>query len=82
MNGVRCQMRVVYNVMSERWSFDLWVNDALMLAGRRIVTGCDLIGAFAFGIGKIVAASGEGDALEPNRDNLPAGRVRLFHIAD
>jgi hypothetical protein len=82
MNGKRCQIRIVYNVMSQRWSFDLWVNDALVLTGRRIVTGCDLVEAFAFGIGRIVAAAWEGEGLAPDRQNLPAGRVRLFHIAD
>jgi hypothetical protein len=82
LNGRRCQIRVVYNAWSDRWSFDLWVNDVLVLVGRRIVTGCDLIGAFAFGVGKIVCAAWEAGGLAPDRASLPAGRVRLFHIAD
>ncbi len=80
MNGRRVQMRLVYNVKADRWSFDLWVDDVAVLKGRRIVTGCDLVGAFAFGIGQIVAAPWEDAALSPDRQTLPAGRVRLINI--
>jgi hypothetical protein len=81
LNGKRCRLRLDYNTRADRWSFALWVNDVLVLSGRRIVTGCDLVGAFDFGVGQIVAASWDNGATDPDRRNLPSGRVRLFSIA-
>ena len=82
LNGKRCQFRLIYNDTIDRWSFWLWISDELKLVGRRIVAGADLVGAFSFGIGRIVCAPWSEDGLLPNRENLPSGRVRLFQIQE
>lgn len=80
LNDKRCQFRVVFNETSNRWSFDLWINDILVLTGRRIVTGVDLVRAFAFDIGAVFAFSWGAEGIAPDRVNLPAGRVKLIQV--
>ena len=80
LNNQRVTMRVRYNPISDRWSFDLSIDDEPVLHGRRIVTGVDLLAAFDFGIGAIFAHS-ETDA-EPNRDNLINGTVTLYQASE
>lgn len=81
LNGRRVTIRLRYNVTTDRWSFNLSIDDVPVLHGRRIVLGVDLLAAFNFGIGAIFAYA-DNPAAEPNRDNLPAGVVRLFHGDD
>lgn len=81
LNGRRCEFDLAYNPTTQRWSFDLRVDDTLVLAGRRIVTGIDLLQPFDFGIGRLIAWPMEKGA-EPGRTELPSGRVRLFNVVD
>lgn len=73
----RVTLRLRYNRTTDRWSFDLSIDDLPVLHGRRIVTGIDLLRPFQFGIGVIFAASILQGA-EPGRDELPNGSVALF----
>lgn len=80
INNKRVTIRLRYNVTADRWTFDLSIDDAPVLHGRRIVTGADLVAPFDFGIGAIFAyAISDRDA--PGRAELPAGRVRLFQAS-
>lgn len=81
LNGRRVTIRLRYNVMTDRWSFDLSIDDLPVLHGRRIVTGIDLLEPFQFGIGMIVAAPIKQGSL-PDRDDLPNGNVKLFHLME
>ncbi len=81
IDGRRITLRVRYNPSSDRWSFDLSIDDKPVLQGRRIVTGIDLLAPFDFGLGVIFAASVT-EGAEPDRSALPAGTVRLFHATD
>lgn len=75
--GRRVTFTLWYNQVSERWSFDLAVDGAPVLHGRRIVTGVDLIAPFNLGLGIIFAWS---DADEvPDREALMIGTVKLYH---
>ena len=79
--GRRCSFRVRYNGTSDRWTFDLSIDDVPVLYGRGIVTDVDLIEPFSFGIGAIFAAVvTEGAA--PDRTGLPAGTVKLYHATE
>lgn len=78
INGRRVTIRLRYNPTSDRWSFDLSIDDKPVLQGRRVVTGVDLLAPFDFGLGVIFAASIT-DGSAPDRAALPAGTVRLFH---
>jgi len=74
----RVTIRVRYNVTTDRWSFDLSIDNLPVLFGRRIVTGVDLLRPYNFGIGLIFAYPTEaGDV--PDRAALPGGTVRLYH---
>lgn len=80
LDNRRVTIRVRYNPTSERWSFDLSVDDLPVIHGRRIVLGVDLLAPFALGLGAIFAVStAAGD--EPDRDALPAGLVRIYHAS-
>lgn len=74
----RVTIRLRYNVSIDRWSLDLSIDDLPVLRGRRIVEGVDLLAPYGFGIGAIFAVA-ERPGLEPNRENLPRGIVRLYH---
>lgn len=77
LQGRRVTFVLWYNPRSDRWSFDLALDDEPILHGRRIVTGVDLLKPFNLGLGALIAYSEKG--LEPNRDNLPNGTVKLYH---
>lgn len=77
LNRRRVTFTLWYNQTSDRWSFDLALDDAPVIHGRRIVTGVDLIAPYNLGIGVIFAFS-ETDAA-PTRDNLPLGIVKMYH---
>lgn len=81
INGRRVTIRLRYNPTSERWSFDLAIDDRPVLVGRRIVTGVDLLAPFNLGLGVIFAAAVTPGAV-PDRQALPAGTVKLFHASD
>lgn len=77
INRRRVTFTVWYNQTSDRWSFDLSLDDVPVVHGRRIVTGVDLIAPYDLGIGVLFAYSETG--AEPNRSNLPSGIVKLYH---
>lgn len=77
----RVTLRLRYNVSSDRWSFDLSLDDQPILHGRRIVTGIDLLAPFNLGLGVIFAEAITPGA-EPDRAALPAGTVGLFSASD
>ena len=81
INGRRVTIRLRYNPTSERWSFDLAIDDQPVLLGRRIVTGVDLLAPFNFGLGMMVALAVTSGAI-PDRRALPAGTVKLFHASE
>lgn len=81
INGRRVTIRLRYNVTSDRWSFDLSIDDQPVLHGRRVVTGVDLLAPFDFGLGVIFAAAVTTGAV-PDRNALPNGTVRMFHATD
>ena len=72
--GRRVSMRLRYNVSFDFWAFDLAIDDAPVLYGRRIVTGVDLIAPFNFGIGSIFAYGVRAD-----RKTLVNGQVVMYH---
>jgi len=78
LNNRRVTLRIRYNVTTDRWSFNLSIDDTPVLHGRRVVQGVDLLAAFNFGIGAIFAFA-DNEGAEANRDNLPSGVVRLYH---
>lgn len=81
LNRRRVTIRLRYNVRTDRWSFDLSIDNLPVLHGQRIVTGVDMLSNFGFGIGQLFAWSAVPDAV-PDRQNLPNGNVRLYHVSD
>lgn len=77
LNFRRVTFDLWYNPTSDRWSFDMALDGEPVLSGRRIVTGVDLIAPFHFDIGSIFAYSPLG--LDPDRNNLPQGLVKLYY---
>lgn len=78
LNGTPVGLALSYNETSDRWSFDLSVKGEIVITGRRIVLGVDLLKPFGLGLGKLVAVDWDGVGAEPGRSDLPAGLVRLL----
>ena len=81
INNRRCSFRLRYNQSTNRWSFDLSLDDVPVLHGHRIVTDRDLFEGLGLGLGSLYASSGGAD-VEPGRQELPSGVVRLFHATE
>lgn len=81
INNQRVTFRIWYSATTDRWSFDLSLDDEPVLYGRRIVTGIDLLAPFDYNIGVVFAASVT-DGAEPGRNELPSGEVRLYQISE
>lgn len=81
LNGRRVTMRLRFNYVSNRWSFDLSIDDLPVLHGRRVVAGVDLLKPFNLGLGIIFAMAIVEGAL-PDRVALPNGSVKIFHATE
>ncbi|WP_018445511.1 phage baseplate plug protein [Rhizobium gallicum] len=81
INGRRVTIRLRYNASSDRWSFDLSIDNLPVLTGRRVVTGVDLLAPFDLGLGAIFAYAVTPGAV-PDRAALPAGTVLLVQVSD
>ena len=80
LNGKRIAFFFRYNSTSDRWSFDLSIEEVLVLSGRRIIVDTNLLHPFVnYDIGMIFCLDPEGQGNEANRDNLPGGIVRLYN---
>lgn len=79
-NGRRVSIRLRFNHVSNRWSFDIAIDGNPVLHGRRIVTGVDLLYPFGFGIGVIFAHSETNK--EPNREFLANGLIKIYHTTE
>lgn len=77
LNGRRVTFLLWFSGVTNRWSFDLSLDNGPVIRGRRIVTGVDLLAPFGLGIGVLFAFSETG--AEPTRENLPLGIVKLYH---
>lgn len=78
-NNRRVTIRLRFNYVSDRWTFDLAIDGDYVLHGRRIVPNIDLIEPFGFGLGVIFAYSFNGD--KPSRQQLVNGLVRLYQAS-
>lgn len=78
LNNRRVTFEVWYSRYTNRWSFDLMIDNGPILQGRRIVLGVDLLRPFNFGVGAVFALA-DLEGAEPGRDELPRGAVRLYH---
>jgi hypothetical protein len=79
LNNSRFFFTLFWNEQAGRWSFDLTINDEFVLAGRRIVTGINLLHPFNFGQGILVAHDPSGKDSQPDYANLATGVVVLYH---
>ena len=77
----RTSMRFRYNPTTDRWSFDLAIDDEPVLHGRRIVLGINLLAPFDFKIGRLFAWYPGTTPQEPGRNQLIDGRVELWHMS-
>ena len=79
LNGKRVSIRLRYNTFLDRWCLDLSVDGAAVLHGRKIVRGVDILAAYDFGVGIIIAGGPAGSTAEPGRNDLHDGTMQLYH---
>ncbi|CTQ67109.1 phage baseplate plug family protein [Roseibium alexandrii] len=75
MGQRRTTLVVWYSDFTKRWSFDLAVDDAPVLTGRRIVAGVDLLKPFDLGLGVLFVDAAE----NPSRNSFIEGTAKLYH---
>ena len=80
LEGLNCRFDLAYSQTSGRWSFDLALQGEPVIAGRAIVPGVDLLSPFHLGIGQLVAQDQLSKGAQSDRDALPAGNMRLYHV--
>jgi len=84
LNGNRIIFKFLYNTISDRWTFDMTFDGTLLLSGRKVLKGFNLIGQFveisALNLGLIFCEEVEEQGAEPNRNNIPGGVVRILHV--
>lgn len=81
LEGESVIMRLRWNPTVERWHMDLRIATEVVMVGRRVVPGVDLIEPFDFGIGRIFAwPINEGATV--NYDDMVSGATRLFQAND
>jgi hypothetical protein len=79
LDNKRVTLRLRFNTVDNRWSFDLALDDEPILYGRKIVTGVDLLNSFDFGIGILFCLADADNNIEPGRIELPNRLVKLYH---
>ena len=77
INEQRATLRLWFSGFNNRWSLDVSIDGAPVLHGQRIVTDHDLLGGLGLGIGVIFAHSESG--VEPGRDEIANGSMKLYH---
>jgi len=68
-----------WNETSARWSMSLEIAGTLVLSGKRLVTGVNLLAPYEFGIGSFYVVDYEGLGGAPGRDSLPSGQFIICH---
>lgn len=81
LNGRRVTLRLRYNTTSERWSFDLSIDDAVVLYAQRVVDGVDLLAPFNLGIGLLFVINFS-DVLPVNRNAFNEEQAWLIHMVE
>lgn len=82
IGNTRLRLRLNYSYMQDRWTMDIFKETTLLLAGRKLLGGFDLVRSFGFGIGAFIIVDERPNRQEPNRVNFPSGSVKLYHIPD
>ena len=82
LNGKRCSIRLRFNTSMNRWTINMAIDDLMVLHGRKVVTGVDLLRAYDFDIGLMWCTSETNLTYEPGRKELVSGLVKLFHCLE
>lgn len=80
-NGKRVVFKFRYNSLTERYWFDLSINDAPAIQGRTLVANADLFDAYPGVksiVGKLFCVDIDNRGREPTIENLTSGDVRVF----
>jgi hypothetical protein len=79
--GRAVTMRLRWNGVANRWHMDLVIDDVVVLQGRRVVVGVDLLAPFSLGLGRIFAWPAV-EGAQPDYEGLVEGRVALLHATE
>lgn len=80
IGDIAAELRFRYNVLAERWAFDLLIDAVPVLQGRMVVTGRDLLNIPRLGLGMMFACDVSGGDTAPDYDGLVSGKVRLYYL--
>lgn len=70
-----------FNTVSQRWTFDLLINNQIVLQGRKLILDINVVMPYVhFDIGVLFCTDPERKGNLPDRFNIPGGLVRIFTI--
>lgn len=84
VDGVRIVFTFKYNTKTERFYFDMSVNDEFILQGRTLVGDTDVLGGIpkiASKFGALVALDIDDKGRPPTLENIASGDVRVFMVS-
>lgn len=82
IDNTRLRLRLNYSYQQDRWVMDVYRETELLLAGRKLLNGFNLVRSFGFGVGAFVVVDERPTKQDPNRINFPQGQVKLYHVPD
>lgn len=82
LGTTKVKLHFKYNSVSDRWTFDVYINEVPKLHGRRVVLGTNLIAPYTdlVSIGVLVAADPSFGGVLPNRANIPSGLIKMYQL--
>ena len=79
LSDTQVALELFYNTFLGRWALTFEVAGVVVLRGRRMVPGTDLLAGYDLGLGRLFLVNWAQDGSEPGRDELPSGQYRLIH---
>ena len=79
LSDTQVALELFYNTFLGRWALTFEVAGVVVLRGRRMVPGTDLLAGYDLGLGRLCLVNWAQDGSEPGRDELPSGQYRLIH---
>lgn len=81
LDNRRVTFRLWWSRVTDRWSFDMAIDDEPVITGRKIVANVDMLRRFNFGIGALICVPIKPGAV-PDRMGLPNGDCRIYHVTE
>lgn len=81
LNDTPVEITLTWSEWAGRWSMSLVLAGTIIVQGRRLVPGVDLLRGYGLSLGRLFLVDWTGLGGEPDRKALPAGDFRLIQAS-